>query len=449
MLYRRIRRANKRQTVSGGLQMSNQGSKKGRAKGDGYVFKRSSVYYLQYDVNGKRKKISLGVNDKRDAERKAKEILEPIRMAETKEQIAIHIGEAKKLLTKKRIPIDDVWSKFDLKFQRTVAPGTKDNYCRHWNSFKAWVKTTHPEVKYLNDITGDIAIEYTNKLKDEDKLSGSTFNQHRCTLRMIHNFLSSELGSSENIWDEIPRAANDGISRKELNEKQILEVLAKFDDEDFYLLNKAEMRVMFHLGTWTGLRLADCAQMRWECVNLEQNQITCVPVKTKRHGTTVIIPIHPSLREQLSLAWEWKEDEFLLPKVLERYGRNPHGVKMDVLKVFQKCGLETSIHVEGRKMKANQIGFHSFRHSFVSFCANAGVPLPVVQSLVGHGNPAITRHYIHVGEEATKQAVAALPGGDPNKPKSADERIREAMALLSGNYNLSDTEQKVMQILAS
>jgi hypothetical protein len=44
----------------------------------------------------------------------------------------------------------------------------------------------------------------------------------------------------------------------------------------------------------------------------------------------------------------------------------------------------------------------------------------VVEAIVGHSNPAMTRHYTHVGELAAGQAVAALPAligdGKPEQP---------------------------------
>lgn len=49
------------------------------------------------------------------------------------------------------------------------------------------------------------------------------------------------------------------------------------------------------------------------------------------------------------------------------------------------------------------------RHSFVSMCRERNVPLSVVESLVGHSNPAMTRHYTHTSEEAASQAIRSLP----------------------------------------
>jgi len=56
----------------------------------------------------------------------------------------------------------------------------------------------------------------------------------------------------------------------------------------------------------------------------------------------------------------------------------------------------------------------------VSLAANAGVPLPVVQAIVGHATSAMTRHYYHENEDALRRAVAALPalGEEPARTQS-------------------------------
>ena len=62
-----------------------------------------------------------------------------------------------------------------------------------------------------------------------------------------------------------------------------------------------------------------------------------------------------------------------------------------------------------RALRANLYSLHSFRHTFVSFCANAGVPLDVVGAIVGHGSIAMTRHYAHISDEAKEKAIKRLP----------------------------------------
>ena len=68
-----------------------------------------------------------------------------------------------------------------------------------------------------------------------------------------------------------------------------------------------------------------------------------------------------------------------------------------------------SVRLEGRSRKSVVASFHSLRHTFVSLSANAGVPLPVVQSIVGHCSTAMTRHYYHENLDALRSAVASIP----------------------------------------
>ena len=68
-----------------------------------------------------------------------------------------------------------------------------------------------------------------------------------------------------------------------------------------------------------------------------------------------------------------------------------------------------SVKIGGRRNKTPEATFHSLRHTFVSFAANAGVPLHVVQSIVGHESTAMTRHYYHENLAALKNAVSAIP----------------------------------------
>ncbi len=77
--------------------------------------------------------------------------------------------------------------------------------------------------------------------------------------------------------------------------------------------------------------------------------------------------------------------------------------------------------------------------------------MPVVQAIVGHGNPAITRHYIHIGEESVKQAINALPQGnllpESKNKKNAEEKNQEISTLLKSKTQLTETEIQILKIL--
>src|SRR6267154_1030762 len=60
---------------------------------------------------------------------------------------------------------------------------------------------------------------------------------------------------------------------------------------------------------------------------------------------------------------------------------------------FKTCGIKLhkrGTGTDGRRAVV-EVGFHSLRHTFVSLCRESNAPLAVVESIVGHGNPAMTR----------------------------------------------------------
>ena len=427
---------------------------KNRIKGSGSVLKRGRTFYLQYMLNGKYKKVSLQCTDKKTADKKAKEILFPLQAANTKEKIAIHIAEARNIIKKGKASLENAWALYLKNPGRPdSSSGTLKNYEGQWYRFKNWLAKTHPNISTLSEIDDDIALEYADDLWSSG-ISAKTYNNHIKALMLIFRILSSVADLDRNPWLCISRKIETKQSRKEFTEEEVLQILDSLNKPELHLFHKEEMTVLFHLGAWTGLRFIDCVLMKWENIDFTRNLITCKPQKTARKtNRRVTVPMHPILRQFFDKALEWKGNEYVLPKVAKRYTENSDCVNKDVIKVFEFNDFETTKEIKGvqRKRNANIYGFHSFRHSFVSFCAKAGVPLPVVQAIVGHGNPAITRHYIHIGEESVKQAINALPQGnllpESKNKKTAEEKNREISTLLNSKTQLTETEMQILKIL--
>ena len=235
--------------------------------------------------------------------------------------------------------------------------------------------------------------------------------------------------------------------------------------------NSPNWHTLFLIGIYTGLRLGDCCKLDWSSVNLEQGVIQLIPSKTRRHahGHPVTIPIHPVLRKALEEAQNRGRDVLVasekrvttanerlecgaeavgnfcsdaartsrprvsgpeavgnfcsdaartsrprvngpvLPEIAEGYRRSRWWVSHEISAIFKAANIETSVKLEGRRTRTPEATLHSLRHTFVSLAANAGVPLHIVQSIVGHESTAMTRHYYHESAEALRQAVAAIP----------------------------------------
>ena len=81
-------------------------------------------------------------------------------------------------------------------------------------------------------------------------------------------------------------------------------------------MNKAEIKVVYYIGMYTGQRLKDCALMQWRNIDLEQKRIWVKQFKT---GKEVLIPIAEPLLAVLQEARKWQTDTYACPKVAARY----------------------------------------------------------------------------------------------------------------------------------
>jgi integrase len=170
-----------------------------------------------------------------------------------------------------------------------------------------------------------------------------------------------------------------------------------------------EMRVLFALGIYTGLRLGDCVMMDWGSIDLARRVIITIPRKTARTGREVEIPIHPVLFAILTETPSYRRKGRVLPETASTYARDGSAVSKQIQAIFERAGIETVKTAAGYSRNVAVVGFHSLRHSFVSMMGNAGAPLALVQSIVGHSNPMMTQHYFHARTDALSNAVNALP----------------------------------------
>ena len=209
--------------------------------------------------------------------------------------------------------------------------------------------------------------------------------------------------------------------RKRLREIKTLE---------FKPMHPEQLKVLLYLCCYTGCRGQDGFLMRWSNIDLKRNQITYIPRKTMRTtGKSVVIPLHPDLRPALEEAQAWRDtnlkgQDYILPAIAKRSQYNPSGIQKDVMKVIRcATGLDTNTSdTPGKRiLKANLYSLHSFRHTFVSFCANAGVSLDIVAEVVGHGSPVMTRHYAHISDTAKNAILNALPSQQPKEETNDDD----------------------------
>jgi len=383
----------------------------------GYLFKRGKIYYVRWEVGGKRFAKSTGKTNKREAEVEMNRIMEPFvagdeltALKNLSARIDIQRSELERLQDERNPPLklSDAWEAYyDSTNRPDSGEATLERYRSYIMAFTAWAEKNHPEILALRDVTPGIASEYAGHL-GKRKLTGNTFNKHVGFLKLLFRVLEEPARIASNPWTRIQRKRIVSNSRRELTVDELKAVCSA---------TSGEMRLLFALGIYTGLRMKDCALLRWAETDLKRGIILRIPSKTaRRNPKPTRIPIHPVLNAMLR---EIKErEEYVLPCIAESYETNRHKLVRKIQQHFEKCGIKTVMKGTGKgtgKRAVVEVGFHSLRHSFISLCREADAPLSVVEAIVGHSSPAMTRHYSHVSDESSQKSVQALPAvfGDP------------------------------------
>ena len=278
-------------------------AKKRRTKGSGSIVKRGKVYYLVIKEDGKVvSKKSLRTGDRKTAEQKAEELL-PNFDLKTKEEFVAKVAEIRRLKSQDKVKLSQAWEMFyTSKFRRQqTAEGTLSNYKRNYERFLGWLNRNYPTCKTLSEITLKIAEEYAQDVEDMI-ISNSTYNYHIRGMATITNVLMHDAGISENVWERIPRKPNDSIGKKAFTEEEVGRLLEAFDDESLKLMHKEQMKILFCIALFTGMRLADCALLLWRDIDLKSGMISLMPVKTKGSRKRITAPLTPAFREKLQEA---------------------------------------------------------------------------------------------------------------------------------------------------
>jgi len=425
----------------------------------GYLFKRGDSFYIQWRINGRlfskalRDENGKAITNRRDAGEAQTKFMAAFAVGgETTalESIAAKLegrrAELVRLQDEQNPPLHvaKAWIEY------LAAPNRPDSgestlrqYEFQFSAFADWMAAKHGEAATLRGVTKEIAEEYAGQL-NHGRLSGSTINKHLNLLTLVFRVLKHKAKLTGNPWEEIQRKRIVSHSRRELTIDELKKVC---------LAATGELRTLLATGLYSGLRLGDCATLRWGEVDLSRAMIRRIPNKTaRRNPKPVIVPIHPVLRDVLSATPANERSDYVLPETAALYQKRTDLVTDMVQRHFKNCGLKAHKPGTGKdgKRAVVEVGFHSLRHSFVSLCRESNAPLAVVQSIVGHSSPAMTRHYTHLGELAAGRAVALLPAviGETKAHRNGEESLTEKICRIAKGMTGANWREKKAALLA-
>ena len=315
-----------------------------------------------------------------------------------------------------------------------ASPQTVQQYEYQWERLLEWLRVRHPNVRRVSQVTRHVAQEFAAHLLGQ--VSITTYNRYVQLFRLVYRVLCDDLGLGidANPWRGIQKKKANGnghTGRRPFTDEELrrifltlqkrsegrqivwaengIAVERKLGEHD--RVSAGELLTLCLLGFHTGLRLGDCCLLGWGSVDLAKGKgvISLTPLKTARtSGKKVAIPIHPELSERLSAIRPENAAGPVCPGKAEQYQRN----RAEVTKRFRRLFLQCGIRTQGEKGNGTavgiavcEVGFHSFRHTWVTRSAEDGVDSITIREVVGWGSPAMERVYTHVSQEHVRSQM--------------------------------------------
>ncbi len=395
----------------------------------GYLFqrKKGGNWYVRTVVDGKAIVKCTGTTKRREAEKLKTDIMAPYMLGNevnVLEAVQTRLSGRKAKLAqledelKPPPPVEEVWSCFMGSPARPDSgEATLERYHSEWKRFAAWLKKEHPQAKTLRDVTPAMAAAYAKELSAA-RLSASTFNQHRNLLRMVWRVLEDECKLTVNPWNKItPKKLTPLANRKRaLTPAQFESLLAAVEADP-------DLKDLFILLAWTGLRRADAVLMKWGSIDFSTRVITLAPMKTaRRQGKLVHIPIFPAALEVLNRRQSGRAlnpRAYIFPKLAASYERDGATLTRTITSAFEKAGMQTNEERSDRKRSVAVYGAHSLRHFFTTAATAAGMPDAMIKSITGHTTDGMLEHYQQIGADIASELATRIEGNRPDlSPKA-------------------------------
>lgn len=310
-----------------------------------HLYQRNKIYWIQYYDNGQRKQKSLKTKDKKIAKYRQSEInqrlykginplpdtnLNPLKLLDLFKESTAH-----------------------LKTKRTM----RDDYKRIKDALTSF------SPRQIANITEGKIMRYLNaRLNDpEDKFGYTSANRLITNMKTFINWCVRENYCSSNPIQYLSKIKQQKKPPRFLSQAEIENILE----------TARPLRIYYIIATaiYSGLRLGELRNLKWEDISFKENLITVHKSKSKNFR---FVPLNKKLKCILS----------------------------EIKKSKGKCLDFTDFRGQFEDVKNNSgikdIRFHDLRHTFASRLVQEGVPIYTVSKYMGHGTIKMTEIYSHL-----------------------------------------------------
>lgn len=323
------------------------------------VFKKGNDWYIDYHVNGRRKREKVG-----PSKRLAESVL-------AKRKVEIAEGKFLDIERKLKVRFED--------FAKEYMEYSKANK-RSWKRDVVSLKNLLPVFgdKYLAEITPLMVEQYKNRRRDQ--VTPATVNREMALLKNMFNKAIQWGKAAENLVAKVKLFKEDKGRLRLLTEEELERLLE---------VAPPHLQPILVVALNTGLRKSEILNLKWDDVDFQQERILVADAKNREWRE---IPMNLAVFKALVSIERHPES----PYVFCKPNGQPYG---NVRKSFEKA-----LRIAG----IENFRFHDLRHTFASHLVMAGVDLMTVKELLGHKSLEMTMRYSHLSPAHKRKAVDLL-----------------------------------------
>ncbi len=384
------------------------------------IYLRGETWHYEFVIGGKRYRGTTGCAAKEKKKAKAKEEEIKVQIRERHSLEMVFEQHRRRLAAGKALEFafDPLWDAF----AKSIRAGKKrvTQYRKYLSVLCDWVAENYPDLDNVNNFTAEMGKEYIAYILAQDG-SNATKNEKVVFARRLFRVLGKENGVIENPfeeWKALPKNQEDRDA---------------FTPKELRLIGEKATGWIYSLCLTclsTGLREGDACLLKKENVDLKSGWLR--NIKASKTGKLLDIPMMPGLEKHIRERLQDNDSEYIFPELADMYKARPTQISIGIKDFFHEIGITgTRKQVDGYRRRVSKKDVHSFRHTFVYLAALNGWPLPIVQAIVQHSSPAMTKVYMsHAGEREKEKYFRQLPEYLTGEPVIAADPIEEIIKMV-------------------
>lgn len=268
---------------------------------------------------------------------------------------------------------------------RNRSSRTADTYIHNITHFMKWTGNKPMEELTLQDARNFILEKRRSGAK------AATCNFYNSSLCFLYKRVL-------NIpWDQeiVPRMKLDASLPDVLTLEEVEKMIDAADD----IRNKAIIALLYS----SGLRVGELVRLRPEDIYMSTMQVYISESKNHSDRWTLLSQRALDLLIEYWRSYPVKRDRLFVSINEPHEPLRISGVEIVVRTIGKECGIRCHAH--------------TLRHSFATHLVEQGIPLPYIQSMLGHKSAASTDVYIHVSNKTVMGIKSPLDHPEKQKKK--------------------------------